>query len=99
MPGTKLNSTGQRWTNELRNFYITIHYKQSIQYKVADCLSGSPIEATVQHQVLTTDEIKAILPPVKNQDDYQKVWVTVLLVTIIIIVGFSSLLLRHDVFR
>ena len=44
-------------------------------------MSRSPIEATVQHQVLSNDEIKARLSPVKNQDDWQEVWVAALAVT------------------
>ena len=48
--------------------------------KVADCLSRLPIEVTVQHQVLFTDEVNVILSPVKNQDDHEEVWVAALAV-------------------
>ena len=75
MSTAKLNATG------LCDYPITIHYKQDIQNKVADCLSRSPIEATVQHLVLSTDEIKTILSPVKNQDDHEDVWIAALAVT------------------
>ena len=67
-----LNATGQRWISVLCDYPITIHYEQGILNKVADCISRSTIEASVQHQVLSTDEIKAILSPVKNQDDHEE---------------------------
>ena len=35
----------------------------------------------MQQEVLFTDEIKAILSPVKNQYDHEKVWVAALAVT------------------
>ena len=35
----------------------------------------------MQHQVLSNDEIKAILSLVKNQDDHEEVWVAALAVT------------------
>ena len=35
----------------------------------------------MQHQALSTDEIKAILSPVKSQDDHEHVWIVVLVVT------------------
>ena len=69
----KLNTTGKYWASELCDYPTTIRYEQDIQNKVADCLSRSTIEATVQHQVLSTDKIKAILSPVKNQDDHEEV--------------------------
>ena len=81
MSKAKLNSTGQLWTNELCDYPITIHYIYGIQNKVADCLSRSATEATVQHQVLSNDEIKARLSPVKKQDDHEEVWVAALAVT------------------
>ena len=81
MSTANLNATGQRWASELCDYPVTTHYKQGIQNKVADCLSRSPIEVTVQHQVLSTDEIRAILSPVKNQDDHQEIWVATLAVT------------------
>ena len=70
----KLNETGQHWTVELYDYPIAIHDKQDIQNKVADCLSRSPIDVTEQHQILSTDKIKAILSPVKKQDDHKVVW-------------------------
>ena len=60
---------------------MTIHYKQGIQNKVADYLSRSRIKVTVQHQILSTGEVTAILSPVKNQEDNEEVWVAVLAVT------------------
>ena len=77
----KLKATGQRWANELCYCPISIHYKQSIQNKVADCQSRSLIEATVQHKVLSTDEIKAVLSPFKNQNNHEEFWVATLAVT------------------
>ena len=81
MSKEELNPTGQRWASELCNYPISIHYKQCIQDKVVDCLRRSPIRATVQHQALSTGEIKAILSPVKSQDDHEHVWIVVLIVT------------------
>ena len=81
MSTAKLNATGQRWASELRDYPIPIYYKDVIQTKVADCLRRLSIETTVQHQVLSTDEIKAILSPVKNQGDNEEVLVAVLAVT------------------
>ena len=81
MSTAKLNATGQRWASELRDYPITIYYKDGIQTKVADCLRRLSIETTVQHQVLSTDEIKAILSPVKNQGDNEEVLVAALAVT------------------
>ena len=69
MSTAKLNATGQRWTSKLCDYPTTIHYKQGIQNKVADFLSRSPTGATLQHQVLSTDEIRAKLLLVKNQDN------------------------------
>ena len=69
MSTAKINATGQRWTSELCDYPIIIHYKQGIQNKVADFLSRSPIGVTLQHQVLSTDEIRAKLLLFKNQDD------------------------------
>ena len=81
MSTAELNATGKYWASELCDYPITIYYEQDIRNKVADCLSRSTIEATVQHQVLSTDEIKAILSPVKNQDDHEEAWVAALAVT------------------
>ena len=77
----KLKATGQRWANELCYYPISIHYKQSIQNKVADCQTRLLIEATVQHKVLSTDEIKAVLSPFKNQNNHEEFWVATLAVT------------------
>ena len=81
MSTRKLNATGQRWENELCYYRIIFHYKQGIQTKVANCLSRSLFEVRVQHRVLSTDEIKAILSPVKNLHDPEEVWVADLAVT------------------
>ena len=79
MSRARLNGTGQSWASELCDYHI--HYKQGIQNKAADCLSRSPIEGTVQRQVLSTDKIRAILSPAKNQDDHEEAWVAALAVT------------------
>ena len=70
----ELNETGQHWTVELYDYPIAIHGKQDIQNKVADFLSRSPIDVTEQHQILSTDKIKAILSPVKKPDDHEVAW-------------------------
>ena len=75
MPAAKLNTTGQRWSSELCDYYAFI------QDKASDFLSRSPIEATVHYQLLSTDEIKTILWPAKNQDDHKGIWVAALAVT------------------
>ena len=77
----KLNTIDWRCASELSDYPITIHYKQGIQNKVADYLSRSRIKVTVQHQILSTGEVTAILSPVKNQEDNEEVWVAVLAVT------------------
>ena len=75
MSTTKLNTTGQRWSSKLCDYYAFI------QDKAADFLSRSPIQATVHYQFLSTDEIKTILSPAKNQDDHEEIWVAALTVT------------------
>ena len=75
MSATKLNTTGQRWSSKLCDYYAFI------QDKAADFLSRSPIEATLHYQVLFTNEIKTILSPAKNQDDHEGIWVAALAVT------------------
>ena len=67
MSTSKLNATGQCWASVLCDYPITIHYKLGIQNKVADCLGRPPIGVTVQYQILSTDEIRAIFSPVRTK--------------------------------
>ena len=73
MSTSKLNAIGQRWENELCYYPFIFHYKQGIQTKVANCLSRSLFEVRVQHRVSSTNEIKAMLSPVKNLYDHEEV--------------------------
>ena len=75
MSTAKLNTTDQRWSSELCDYYAFI------QDKAADFLSKPPIEAIVHYPVLSTDEIKTILSPAKNQDNHEWIWVAALAVT------------------
>ena len=73
MSTSKLNAIGQRWENELCYYPIIFHYKQGIQTKVANCLSRLLFEVRVQHRVSSTNEIKAMLSPVKNLYNHEEV--------------------------
>lgn len=61
--------------------WLSHHYKQDIQNKFGDRLSILFIELTVQHEALSTDQIKAILSLFENQDDHEGVWAAILAVT------------------
>ena len=66
----KLNTTGQRWVNELASFNFSIHYKPGTQNHVADTLSRFPIHkgSSISEcsELCEAGEIKSILDAAVN---------------------------------
>ena len=81
----KVNTTGQRWINELANFNFSIHYKPGVQNVVADALSRFPIEK--EHcrgqysKTCSLVEEKSIFDGAINQQYDNETWIAAVNVT------------------
>ena len=74
LSSAKLNATGQRWVNNLADFYLQIHYKPGRTNVDADTLSRFPEDINLYHNTLDKVKFQAITDGATTEQHKNEAW-------------------------
>ena len=74
LSSAKLNATGQRWVNNLADFYLQIHYKPGRTNVDADTLSRFPEDINLYHNTLDKEKFQAITDGATTEQHKNEAW-------------------------